>query len=307
MSSGMTEGRHQSMAIQEFYCRTENVGIHQKIIFSALNIPLCITALLGNVLIILALQKVSFPHPPSKLLIGCLACTDLCVGLITQPLYVSFLMIPAHSRLCHYLNIASFTLGILLCGVSLFTLTAIGVDRLLALLLGIRYRQIVTLRKIWKLVASLWISGVALAMTSFYNVRITTGITGVILLLCVATSCYCYLKIYYTLRHHQAQIGDHVHQGERREGGIPLNIARYRNTVCTALYMQITLLACYLPYGIVAALRAVTGESLNTAWDVALSLIFFNSTLNPFLFCWRTRQVRQAVKSTIKQLYCLSS
>ena len=303
----MTEGRNQSMAIQEFYCRTGNVGIHQKFIFSALNIPLCITSFLGNVLIILALQKVFFLHPPSKLLLGCLACTDLCVGLITQPLYVSFLIIPPHSRLCHYLNIASFTIGILLCGVSLFTLTAIGVDRLLALLLRMRYRQIVTLRRVWILVASLWISGVALAMTSFYNVRITTGITGVILLLCVATSMYCYVKIYYTLRHHQAQLGDHVHQGKRNEGGIPLNIARYRKTVCTALCMQITLLACYFPYGIVAALRAVTGESLNIAWDVALSLIFLNSTLNPFLYCWRTRQVRQAVKGTIKQLYCLSS
>ena len=303
----MTEGRSQLTAIQELHCRTGNVGIQQKIIFSALNIPLCITAFLGNVLIIVALQKVSFLHPPSKLLLGCLASTDLCVGLMTQPLYVSFLMMPAHSRHCHYLNIASFALGLLLCGVSLFTLTAIGVDRLLALLLGMRYRQTVTLRRVWILVASLWISSVALAMTSFYNVRITTGITGVILLSCVATSVYCYVKIYHTLRHHQARLGDRGHQGERNGGGIPLNMVRYRKTVYTALSMQITLLACYLPYGIVAALRAVTGEPLNLAWDVALTLIFFNSTLNPILYCWGIRRVREAVKNKIKQLCCLSS
>ena len=303
----MTEGRNQSTAIQELYCRTGNGGIHQKIIFSALNIPLCITAFLGNVLIIVVLQKVSFLHPPSKLLLGCLASTDLCVGLITQPLYVSFLMIPAHSRLCRYLNIASFTLGILLCGVSLFTLTAISVDRLLALLLGMRYRQMVTLRRVRILVASLWISSVALAMTSFYNVRITTGITGVILLSCVATSIYCYVKIYYTLRRHQARLGERVHQRERNDGEIPLNIARYRKTVCTALCMQITLPACYLPYGIVAALRAVKGESFHLAWDVALTLIFLNSTLNPILYCWRIRQIREVVKNTIKQLCCFSS
>ena len=63
----MTEGRNPSTAIEELYCRTGNGGIHQKIIFSALNIPLCITAFLGNVLIIAALQKASFLHPPSKL------------------------------------------------------------------------------------------------------------------------------------------------------------------------------------------------------------------------------------------------
>ncbi|XP_020625054.1 adenosine receptor A2b-like [Orbicella faveolata] len=233
----MTEGRSQSTGIQELYCRTGDGGIHQKIIFSALNIPLCITAFLGNVLIIVVLQKVSFLHPPSKLLLGCLASTDLCVGLITQPLYVSFLMIPAHSRLCHYLNIASFTVGLLLCGVSLFTLTAISVDRLLALLLRMRYRQMVTLRRVRILVASLWISSVALAMTSFYNVRISTGITGVILLSCVATSIYCYVKIYYALRRHQARLRERVHQGERNGGEIPVNMAQYRKTVCTALCM----------------------------------------------------------------------
>jgi len=70
----MTEG----IDIQELLCRTGNVGIHHKVIFSALNIPLCITAFLGNLLIIVALQKASFLHPPSKLLLGCLASTYLC-------------------------------------------------------------------------------------------------------------------------------------------------------------------------------------------------------------------------------------
>ena len=303
----MTEGRNLSTAIQQLYCRTENYGTHQKIIFSALNISLCITAFLGNVLIIAALQKASFLHPPSKLLLGCLASTDLCVGLTTQPLYVSFLMIPADTRLCQYLVIASFPIHILLCGASLFTLTAISVDRLVALLLGMRYRQTVTLRRVWILVAILWISSVALAMTSFYNFRITTGIAGVILLLCIVVSIYCYMKIYYRLRRHQARLGDRVHQGKRNGRGIPLNMARYRKTVCTALCMQITLLACYLPYGIVAAFRAVTGEFLPCAWDVAVTLIFLNSSLNPILYCWRIKQLREALKNTIKQLCCLSS
>ena len=298
----MTEGRNLLTAIQQLYCRTENYGTHRKIIFSALNISLCITAFLGNVLIIAALQKASFLHPPSKLLLGCLASTDLCVGLITQPLYVSFLIIPADTRLCQYLVIASFPIHILLCGASLFTLTAISVDRLVALLLGMKYRQ-----KVWILVAILWISSVALAMTSFYNFRITTGIAGVILLLCIVISIYCYMKIYYRLRRHQARLGDRVLQGKRNGRGIPLNMARYRKTVCTALCMQITLLSCYLPYGIVAAFRAVTGEFLPFAWDVAVTLIFLNSSLNPILYCWRIKQLREALKNTIKQLCCLSS
>ena len=43
------------------------------------------------------------------------------------------------------------------CGVSLLTLTAISLDRLLALLLGLRYRQVVTVKKTYIAVLAFWI------------------------------------------------------------------------------------------------------------------------------------------------------
>ena len=52
------------------------------IFLSSLNILLSITATLGNAQILVALRNV---HPPTKLLLRCLAVTDLCVGLIHNP------------------------------------------------------------------------------------------------------------------------------------------------------------------------------------------------------------------------------
>ena len=304
----LTEDENQTQ-IQEIFCRTAQHGIHQKIIISALNMPLSITALLGNLLIITAFRKVSSLHPPSKLLLGCLASTDLCVGLITQPLYVSFLWLPPRSRYCQYLNNVAFTIGVLLCGVSLLTLTGISVDRVLALLLGLRYRQEVTLRRVWVLVVMFWIFSFAMVMTIFYHHRILTiGIACIVVILCATTSTICYSKIYITLRHRHARVQDHVQQGQPSGRGTLLNIARYRNTVSSALWVQMALLACYLPYGLVGAVRAVTDTtSLDLAWDITLSLLLSNSTLNPLLYCWKIRQVRQAVKDTIKQFCCLPS
>ena len=37
---------------------------------------------------------------------------------------------------------------------------------------------------------------------------------------------------------------------------------------------------------------------------VAVILIYFNWTLNPFLYCWKISEVRQAVKQTIRQALC---
>ena len=69
------------------------VGLQQESIsFSAVNIFLSITAFLGNFLILVALNKEYSHHPPSKLLYRCLATTNLLVGLVRQPLAVTYWM-----------------------------------------------------------------------------------------------------------------------------------------------------------------------------------------------------------------------
>ena len=104
------------------------------------NVFLAFTATLGNTLILIALHKVSSIHPPTKFLLRCLAMTDFCVGVILQPLFVAFLMeLASDNRLILYLTLS--TLNFTFCGLSFATATAISVDRLLALLLGLRYRH----------------------------------------------------------------------------------------------------------------------------------------------------------------------
>ena len=61
------------------------------IFLSALNIFLSISAFLVKTLILVALHKETSLHPPSKLLYRNLAITDLCVGIIADPLAVTHL------------------------------------------------------------------------------------------------------------------------------------------------------------------------------------------------------------------------
>ena len=127
-------------------------------IFS-LNIFLAITATLGNTLIFIALRKVSSIHPPTKFLLRCLAKSDFCVGVIVQPLFAAFLMEIASGkwRIFHLtLSFFNFTF----CGFSFATATAISVDRLLALLLELRYRHTVTLRRVRCLVVCFLLTGI---------------------------------------------------------------------------------------------------------------------------------------------------
>ena len=297
------DGNHTT--IQDSVCTPHFNGTYQKIIVSTLNALLAITAFLGNVLIVVAFPKVSSLHPPSKILLGCLATTDLCVGLISQPIYFIFLLSTENSKLCYYSLILSYTTGSIFCGVSLLTLTAISLDRLLALMLGLRYRQVVTLRRIWALVAAFWLSSTVLAIALLFNILAAKYILCISTFSCIITSTFCYTKIYLTLRSHQTQVQSHVHQGQQNGGGIQLNIPRYRKTVFASLWVQITLVVCYRPYFIVVILDITgpLGQYVDLAWIVAISFVILNSSLNPFLYCWKIREVRQAVKNAIIQLW----
>ena len=308
-TTNSTEGGTQTEARELLPCSpTWVVGIQQKSIsFSAVNIFLSITAFLGNFLILAALNKESSLHPPSKLLYRCLATTDLLVGLVSQPLYATYWMslVYEHWTLCEYARGAAYISSFALCGVSLLTLTAISVDRLLALLLGIRYRQIVTLKRTRIITATFWIFSVACGSFSVSRPQITLWCGVIVIPSCSVISIGSYTKIFRTLRHNQARVQDHVQQQPSQTNA--LNMVRYRKAVNSALWVQLALAVFYVPkftmlvvrtYRKTYPLHVIVIEAITTI------LTYFNSTLNPFLYCWKVREVRQAVKQTIRQTLC---
>ena len=285
-------------------------GIHGELIFiSAFNIFLSITAILGNTLILVSLRKESSLHPTSKLLLCCLATTDLCVGLIAEPLNVAYwvFLLNEDWDFCWYAFSSNSITSYTLCSVSLLTVTVISVDRLLALSLGLRYRHVVTLYRTYVIVAIVWIVPTVASSLYFTNRLITIWYGNIAGSLCLGTSIGSYCKIYYTLWHHQTEMQSHAQDGQPNPIN-PLNIARYKRAVSSALWVQCTLVACYLPYAVAsflysdAAKRSLSGYLI---LDFTATLIYFNSSINPLLYCWKISEVKQTVKQTIRDaLFC---
>ena len=311
MATANLSADEKHKAMQQLFCPSNlpAAEIHgQLTLLSVLNIFLSITSFLGNALIVVALRKESSLNSPSKLLLRCLAMTDLCVGLISEPLAVAYWMSVLNDRwnICPYLSAASLISGGMLSGVSLSTMTAISVDRLLALLLGLRYRQVVTLKRTYMIVIALWVLPAAIITTFFWNFLITLLLIVIAESLCLVTSTIAYTKIFLTLRRRRVQL---QHQSQQLNQTSPLNLARYKKAVYSALWLQLTLVACYFPQGIVSALAPNIGLSSTVflAIQYTATLVFLNSSLNPILYCWKMQDVRQAVKDTIRQVLCCSS
>ena len=171
-------------------------------------------------------------------------------GKISQNIYdEKYISVP-----CYYASVINHVAANLLCALSLYTVTAISVDRLLALLLRLRYRQVITLKRTCLSVIVIWIMCVFGTSSYFSSHSFTSWWVLIGTGLCQFSSVFSYTKIFCTLRHNQIHI---QHHGSLRQPSqaTPLNIPRYRKAVTSALWVQVTMTFCYLPYGIVEILR----------------------------------------------------
>ena len=276
-------------------------------ILSTLNILLSFTASLGNTLILAALHKETSIHPPTKLLFRCLAITDLCVGVISQPLFAvlhfSYVTTGMNREAIYYIEKINAVSSFVLCGVSVLTCSAIIVDRLLALLSGLRYRHVVTLTRVRAAIFCFWLMGLSCGLMYLWDIRIGVTVFFTFAMISLVNSFFSYAKIYVQLRQNHLQ----VRAFPRGQPNVLLNIARFKKSVSSVLWVQLALVTCYIPFLVVVILMTygrMSGDNLQFAFDITATLTYLNSSLNPVLYCWRMRAVRQAAKDTIAELNC---
>ena len=122
--------------------------------------------------------------------------------------------------------------------------------------------------------------------------------------LCLVVSLASYRKIFPTLDIIRPDPDPDPFQ-QRPNQLNALKMARYRKAVCSAL--QLALVVCHAPITtveiIVAHSKTYTSHLIITR-RVAVTLVYLNSTLNPFLYCWKISELRRAVKQTIRQALC---
>ena len=276
---------------------------NQVISLSVIFIFLGITTIVGNTLILIALHKNTSLHQPSKVLLRNLVASDLCIGFVQLLCGASGISIlQGWWQICHHLFIVNNIAASISITVSLWTITAISVDRLLALLLKIRYRQVVTLRKVYAVAIASWVNGTINATLWSFSFLAWKVLLGTNIAVCLITSVYCYTRTFLRLRHQHSQVLNNLRHPENQASRI--DEIRYRKTVSSALWLLLALLFCYLPYLFLVsfAFREIENNP-SSVFIIALTttalLMYFNSTLNPILYCWRIKEVRRAVKDTL--------
>ena len=273
---------------------------------SAGNIPLFITTSLGNILILVALRKECSLHPPSRFLFRCLALSDLFVGLVSQPVFVVYLLslLKRRWKLACFIEAFEHVAGAVLFGLSLCILMAITIDRLLALLLRLRYRTVVTVTRVRKLIVLVLVLAIAVASTSLWKEKLFFALIFVFVFLSGIISTFCYLKMFFTLRR-QWKIQDELHQQTNQGMNSPLNMRRFKKTVTNVLWVHCALILCFFPFSVNKAVNSIVKNNSYLLhvelWTITLA--YCNSFLNPIIYCWRIPKIREVVTETLKNIF----
>ena len=274
--------------------------------FSVLHFILSPVAAFGNILAIRALWKASSIPTNIKKLFLSLAFSDLAVGLFGQLIYAVVLKMAANGGhdfhlLCPTLLTLCYFFLFLLAGASLLTITAIAVDRFLAITLHLRYRELVTLKRVIIALVSVWITnGVAASLYLAVNNR-----SPILVVICefvgLLLTTVAYIHIYRAVRHHQNQI----HSQLQQQNAQSIELLREKKAALNAVLFYVIFVACYLP-NFCCTILLITDSAQISFWfafHVTVFSILLNSSLNPVVYCWRYREIRQTVKRTLKKIF----
>ena len=273
------------------------------IINCVLNAPLMLISILGNALVLAAIIRTpSIRSTPHMIMLCSLAVSDFLVGLIAQPVYITQQLTEVHS--ITMLQAVKQT-GFSLCGVSLLTMTVLTVDRFLALHYHMRYASLVTESRVKYSLVMIWLTASSVAGLYFLNERVHSFLSAAVTIFCLFTCTFSYLRIFCVVRRHQIQIHAHQQAVQSFNAENNLNMTRLKRSALNTFVFYITLTVCYFPMYVLLTLDGLPPhKDRKTQWAFASTLVFFNSCINPFLYCWRLRKLRNAVVKTARQMLC---
>ena len=277
--------------------------------FCVLNFVFSLVATLGNLLVIRALTKNStIPATVRKLFLS-LAFSDLAVGLCSQLMtaIISAVMLKIASSendlafFCPTVLIVHSYFTYLLAAASFLNIGVIAGDRLLAISLHLRYQELVTPTRVTIVLVYLWLTSCVYAFIIFFTPKGTQMAGAVISVIGYVLTTMAYVRIYKVIRNHQNQIysQNQLQNAQTREAH------KQRKSAYNSLFVSVVFLACYLPFLPSTMLYWTNTSEISflEANFASTFLIYLNSSLNPFIYCWRYSEIRQSVKSTVRQIF----
>ena len=281
-------------------------------IFAAVASIISPTAVLLNVLVIIAVKQRKELQRASNILLSSMAVTDLLVGSLCVPLSaVVGLLVPYQIVTDHYickLDSVAIWFMITLAICSIFHLTMIAWERYVAIRKWIDYKVIVTRSRLTKLAIIAWVSAIVTVSPTHFTMTLTGMlredemalaldiffiILSVLVMSALGLVIYFYFMVYLGVRKRKLS--------QIRQVSDLVNAKLEQRVAVTTTLVTVALILSFFSNAVIGMLEGVYPVLRKRfVVDLKATLLYTNSVVNPLIYCYRDCRFRNAVLETLR-------
>ena len=281
---------------------TRTVAIHGAIIIALDIIPALLT-ITGNIIFITTLIKTRSLHVPSNVFLGALCLSDLLVGFIVQPIYLTFNVMLILNKDLHLIRIVSRYAVTVVSGLSFVFASFVTADRYIAICYPFTYGRNATCTRFMRL--SIIAGFVYAVISAAVLIKRNNYFEAMFMLYAILTLVgiiVSYARIYRVILKRKRSVVTIGTLSDEESKEIENRKREKDKTYMIALILGFLIL-CYMPTFLMAIAAIIWKYELCTSHDStatgSLWVAFFvliNSCINPLIYCVRSTEIRTAAK-----------
>ena len=303
-------------------CNFDGVAREHNSAFDEVNLSISIiialmspVAVTGNALILITIWKnPSLRRTASSVLLCGLALSDLCTGFMSQPFFVATELIclekpqeiKDHISFLVFAKVIAEGCGTYFVALTVVVMTFMSIERWL----HITRQSLLTARRACFTMTGLLLLPIPIAILRSLHVLkgthelVLNVITFIVLLFCLLATSVAYFKVFRIIRRHQQQV--QPSETSQNFGQPAINLAKYKKSVFSILYIVLLFYISYLPFLVFLSLY----NSFQNHFEVELAFLitniflFLSCSLNPLIYLCMMSDIRNGVKKLLKQLIC---
>ena len=320
MSSAMKrEDPTEALVSESLSPSVTTISTEQSIALVTVNIVASILGSLGNVFVCATVYRTPCLRTNFGFFVCSLAFADFLVSFLAQPTVIAILILgEIQKEVPQVVTAAAEIVTFISCGASLASLWLLSIDRCICILSPLRYKTLVTRTRVKAAILFVWLAACSLMsryIFPFLPNNIFLIIAFCILVLSYATMCVCYALVFRKIRQ-QSRIRRRMCQNStqvfeaneqssaparkekaRREDS---NAAENKLARTIAIILGVfTLVWAPIGYVFVASNNFSHAVLL---WAITLGLC--NSAMNPIIYCYRSKEHRNAFKKMLSRCFC---
>ena len=267
-----------------------------------------LAAIIGNAVVLWLIAKTESLRTISNLFLTSLAAADLLVGLVIAPTWIFIrcleyeadTYLQTHGQVTDYLWIHTTV-------ATTFNLCCVSLDRYIAIIHSLRYREILTKRRCYELIAAVWLMSLILPcsrlVVSEGSVALWLSFTIITVLIPMIVIISCSIRI---LRAAAEQSRKIVTENTLQHQDAVKKVKKNSKAAKTVSIVVGLFVVCWTPSLVTSLVNYFTPDpcgldkqlSYYTVWTSVEALAFTSSGINPWVYCLRNDEFYEALSRT---------